>query len=39
MSVCVVKLTTSTLGRWIMEDKEFKVILGCVVSLRLTWAT
>lgn len=39
VSVCVVKLTTSTLGRWIMEDKEFKVILGCVVSLRLTWAT
>lgn len=26
------------LGRWVQEDEEFKVILGCTVSLRLARA-
>lgn len=27
------------LGRWKQKDQESKVILGSIVTLRLTWAT
>lgn len=35
----VAMAVSPALRRWRLEDQESKVSLGCIASLRLSWAT